>query len=131
MASDTDLWMSVNKAAQEKYQSSLDAKGSLISESFPLWLQSPRKGAKLLLRAFSLLKVKRPFEIKLPLPKKDSPVISGSFFSKSEELTHQMPVVNFVEMPSLPENSSEKSSSQKKTPTPGHKRVLSQEEFDR
>ena len=34
MASDTDLWMSVNKAAQEKYQSSLDAKGSLISESF-------------------------------------------------------------------------------------------------
>ena len=47
MASDTDLWMSVNKAAQEKYQSSLDAKGSLISESFEL--QSPRKGAKLLL----------------------------------------------------------------------------------
>ena len=42
MASDTDLWMSVNKAAQEKYQSSLDAKGSLISESFPVWLQSPR-----------------------------------------------------------------------------------------
>ena len=42
MASDTDLWMSVNKAAQEKYQSSLDAKGSLISESFPLGLQSPR-----------------------------------------------------------------------------------------
>ena len=36
MASDTDLWMSVNKAAQEKYQSSLDAKGSLISESFEL-----------------------------------------------------------------------------------------------
>ena len=42
MASDTDLWMSVNKAAQEKYQSSLDAKGSLISESFPPRLQSPR-----------------------------------------------------------------------------------------
>ena len=42
-----------------------------------------------------------------------------------------MPVVNFVEMPSLPENSSEKSSSQKKKNTPGHKRVLSQEEFDR
>ena len=36
MASDTDLWMSVNKAAQEKYQSSLDAKGSLISKSFEL-----------------------------------------------------------------------------------------------
>ena len=88
MASDTDLLMSV-KAAQAKYQPSLDA------------------------------------------TKKDSPVTSGSFFSKSEELTHQMPFVNFVEMPSLPENSSEKSLSQKKTPTPGHKRVLSQEEFDR
>ena len=35
MASDTDLLMSV-KAAQAKYQSSLDAKGSLISESFLL-----------------------------------------------------------------------------------------------
>ena len=49
MASDTDLWMSVNKAAQEKYQSSLDTKGSLISEGFSLRLQSPRKSAKLLL----------------------------------------------------------------------------------
>ena len=70
MASDTDLLMSVNKAAQEKYQSSLDAKGSLISESFELWLQALRKGAKLLLWAFSLVKVKKPFEIKLPLPKR-------------------------------------------------------------
>ena len=43
MASDTDLWMSVNKAAQEKYQSSLDAKGSLISESFELWLNLQEK----------------------------------------------------------------------------------------
>ena len=45
MASDTDLWMSVNKAAQEKYQSSLDAKGSLISKSFelmPCFLQVPK-----------------------------------------------------------------------------------------
>ena len=40
MASDTDLWMSVNKAAQEKYQSSLDAKGSLISKSFELMPQN-------------------------------------------------------------------------------------------
>ena len=41
-----------------------------------------------------------------------------------------MPVLNLVEMPSLPENSSEESS-QKNTSTPGEKRVLNQEEFDK
>ena len=67
------------------------------------------------------------YQSTLGATKKESPTASTSGLGHAN-VNDQMHIVNHVEMPSLPENSNEKL---KRSPTPNHKRVLNQEEFDR
>ena len=67
------------------------------------------------------------YQSTLGATKKESPIASKSGINHVN-INDQMHIVNQVEMPSLPENSHEKL---KRSPTPNHKRVLNQEEFDK
>lgn len=97
MASDTDLWLSL-KAAQAKYQSSLEA------------TKESTTGSRDMLEVTS---------------------------STDDNQLPAHIVVNRVDMPDLPETGPRTTdgtggrSSVKKCPTPSHKRVLNQDEFDR
>ena len=79
---------------------------------------------------FSVKAAQAKYQSSLEATKKDTPGTSSGLFDINDEQTHQMPVLNHVEMPTLPESSKEKPSA-RKSPTPGNKRILSQEEFDR